>query len=94
MSDYQFISVFRSTRKAGTYVFVRRGQTWDELPEEFRHLFGKPVHSMDLLLKPEKQLARVTGQVVLDAIEDKDFYLQLPEEHENFVPDFGRRLGD
>ncbi|PAV27020.1 hypothetical protein CF392_02460 [Tamilnaduibacter salinus] len=94
MSDYQFISVYRSTRKADTYVFVRRGQAWDELPEEFRHLFGQPVHAMDLLLKPERQLARVTGRDVLDAIADKDFYLQLPEEHENFVPEFGRQLGD
>ena len=33
MSDKQFVSVFRSSKKADTYLYVRRGQIWEELPE-------------------------------------------------------------
>ncbi|MDY6815135.1 MAG: YcgL domain-containing protein [Pseudomonadota bacterium] len=92
MKEREFISVFRSSRKEDTYVFVRRGQTWDELPEGLRGIFGAPIHSMDLLLTPDRKLARATGKQVLEAIGEKDFYLQMPEEQEGYVVEFRRTL--
>ena len=62
MTDREFVSVFRSSKKMDTYIYVRRGQVWDDLPEALRSIFGKPVHSMDLLLTPDKKLARTTGK--------------------------------
>jgi len=92
MKEREFISVFKSSRKADTYVFVRRGQDWEELPEGLRGIFGAPIHSMDLLLTPDRKLARTTGQQVLEAIKEKDFYLQMPEEQEGYVVEFKRKL--
>ncbi|KAA1175074.1 YcgL domain-containing protein [Marinobacter salinexigens] len=92
MSERQFVSVFRSSKKNDTYIFVRRGQNWDDLPEALRSIFGAPVHSMDLIITPDKKLARTTGQQVLDAIEEKDFYLQMPEERDGYVVEFQRKL--
>jgi len=92
MTDRQFVSVFRSSKKADTYLYVRRGQKWDELPEALRSIFGKPVHAMDLLLTPQKQLSRTTGQAVFDALAEKDFFLQMPEEHETYIVDFKRNI--
>lgn len=92
MKEREFISVFKSSRKADTYVFVRRGQSWDDLPEGLRGIFGAPIHSMDLLLTPDRKLARATGKQVLEAIEEKDFYLQMPEEQEGYVVEFKRKL--
>ncbi|MFO7528787.1 MAG: YcgL domain-containing protein [Marinobacter sp.] len=92
MKEREFISVFRSSRKTDTYVFVRRGQNWDELPEVLRGIFGAPIHSMDLLLTPDRKLARANGKQVLEAIEEKDFYLQMPEEQEGYVVEFKRKL--
>ncbi|SFM69268.1 YcgL domain-containing protein [Marinobacter pelagius] len=92
MKEREFISVFKSSRKADTYVFVRRGQDWDELPEGLRGIFGAPIHSMDLLLTPDRKLARTTGQQVLEAIREKEFYLQMPEEQEGYVVEFKRKL--
>jgi len=91
MTDKQFVSVFRSSKKADTYLYVRRGQVWDELPESLRGIFGKPVHSMDLILTGERKLARTTGKQVLEAIADKDFYLQMPEERDGYVVDFRKK---
>ena len=92
MKDRQFVSVFRSSKKADTYLYVRRGQKWDELPEALRDIFGQPLHAMDLLLDPEKKLARTTGKDVLDALKEKDFYLQMPEEQETYIVDFKRNI--
>ena len=33
MTERAFVSVFRSSKKIDTYIYVRRGQAWDDLPE-------------------------------------------------------------
>jgi uncharacterized protein YcgL (UPF0745 family) len=92
MKHRQFVSVFRSSKKADTYLFVRRGQDWEALPESLRGIFGAPVHSMDLVLTPDRKLARTTGEQVLAALEEKDFFLQMPEEQDSYVVEFRRKL--
>lgn len=92
MKDREFVSVFRSSKKSDTYIYVRRGQNWDDLPEALRSIFGQPVHAMDLLLSPDKKLARTTGKEVLEALAEKDFFLQMPEEHETYIVDFRSKI--
>ncbi|BEH14486.1 MULTISPECIES: YcgL domain-containing protein [Marinobacter] len=92
MKDREFVSVFRSSKKSDTYIYVRRGQVWDDLPEALRSIFGQPVHAMDLLLSPDKKLARTTGKEVLEALAEKDFFLQMPEEQETYIVDFRRKI--
>lgn len=48
------------------------------LPEELLSLFGKPQEVMTMLLRPEKPLSRVDVQKVIEALETKGYYLQLP----------------
>ena len=90
--DRQFISVFRSSKNSDTYAYVRRGQAWDELPETLQAAFGKPVHAMDLIMTPERKLAKVTGGQVLSAIEDQGFYLQMPERLDSYLVEFKQKL--
>ncbi|MBK1849792.1 MULTISPECIES: YcgL domain-containing protein [unclassified Marinobacter] len=93
MKDREFVSVFRSSKKSDTYIFVRRGQKWEELPESLRGIFGNPIHSMDLVMTPERKLARTTGEQVLNALAEKDFFLQMPEEQDSYVVDFRTKPG-
>jgi len=72
MTEKTFVSVFRSSKKPDTYIYVRRGQAWDELPDSLRGIFGQPIHAMDLIMTPERKLARTSGKQVLEAIADKD----------------------
>ncbi len=94
MSDKVFISVFRSSLRDGTYLYLRRGQPWDELPDDLRQIFGKPVQALDLVLTPERRLARTTGREVLEAIAEKDYYLQLPEKVDSYIVAFKEKLKD
>ncbi|MGO1692253.1 MAG: YcgL domain-containing protein [Marinobacter sp.] len=93
MKDREFVSVFRSSKKSDTYIFVRRGQKWDELPESLNAIFGNPIHSMDLVMTPDRKLSRTTGEQVLKAIADKDFFLQMPQEQDAYVIDFRTKPG-
>ncbi|WP_404362290.1 YcgL domain-containing protein [Marinobacter sp.] len=90
--DRQFISVFRSSKNSDTYAYVRRGQVWDELPETLQSAFGKPVHAMDLIMTPERKLAKVSGDKLLSAIEDQGFYLQMPERLDSYLVEFKQTL--
>lgn len=85
MSDQArlFCSVFRSARKEGMYLFVRRGQDLGDLPEALMKVFGRPEHSMDLLLRDGIKLARADVAEVMEAIEEKGFYLQMPPGDED-----------
>lgn len=94
MSEKVFISVFRSSLRDGTYLYLRRGQPWDELPDDLRQIFGKPVQALDLVLTPERRLARTTGREVLEAIAEKDYYLQLPEKVDSYIVAFKEKLKD
>merc|ERR1712023_549331 len=42
-------------------------------------------------MTPDRKLARTTGKQVLKAIEEKDFFLQMPEEREGYVVDFRKK---
>jgi uncharacterized protein YcgL (UPF0745 family) len=91
MTEKTFVSVFRSHKKPDTYLFVRRGQVWDELPDSLRVIFGTPALAMELIMTTERKLARTSGKQVLDAIQDKGFFLQMPEEQSGHVVDFRRK---
>ena len=91
MTEKTFVSVFRSSKKPDTYIYVRRGQAWDELPDSLRGIFGQPIHAMVLIMTPERKLARTSGKQVLEAIADKDFFLQMPEVSSGYVVDFRRK---
>lgn len=74
----RFVTVYRSARKDGMYLFVDRKEGLAKVPEALRELFGVPVHVMDVLLTPERRLAQADARDVLARIEAQGFHLQLP----------------
>ena len=60
------------------YLYVDRKYDLKELPESLSVIFGQPLHVLDMILTPEKKLARVSSESVLEAITEKGFFLQMP----------------
>ncbi|MFG1496684.1 YcgL domain-containing protein [Saccharospirillum sp. HFRX-1] len=77
-TERALVSIFRSPRRAEMYLYLPRPAQFDELPEALQTQFGEPEHVMDLLLTPERRLARVDVVRVLNDIIEKGFYLQMP----------------
>ncbi|WP_166268415.1 YcgL domain-containing protein [Marinobacter caseinilyticus] len=92
MIERQFVSVYRSSKSNDTYVYIKRGKAWTELPDTLKLAFGQPVHTMDLLLDRERKLSRSTGEQVLTAIEDQGFFLQMPEKLESYLVEFKQKV--
>ncbi len=77
-----FCSVYRSSRNEDTYLYVERGTDLDSLPEALRKRFGEAVHVMDLVLTPQRKLARADAAEVIEQIGSAGFYLQMPPRPE------------
>ena len=60
------------------YLYVDRKAELSELPEALMAAFGQPEHVLDMVLTPEKKLARVEAAKVLEHISDQGYYLQMP----------------
>ena len=74
--------IFRSPKEEGMYLYVKKEEGLTKVPEELLVLFGKPQPAMVLLLTPEKKLARVSVEKVVESLESQGFYLQLPPRGE------------
>ncbi len=74
--------IFRSPKEEGMYLYVKKEEGLTKVPEELLALFGKPLSAMVLLLTPEKKLARVSVEKVVESLESKGYYLQLPPRNE------------
>ena len=74
----RFCSVYKSSKKKEMYIYVDRKQDLSELPDALLAVFGEPVHVLDMILTPEKTLARVDAGKVLEAISEQGFFLQMP----------------
>lgn len=84
MTDKHLISIYRSSKREGMYVFVPRETDPSGLPSSLLTYFGAPVHAMDLVLTPERQLARANAGDVIRAIDEQGFYLQMPPNEQKF----------
>jgi uncharacterized protein YcgL (UPF0745 family) len=73
-------TIYRSGNKAETYLYLPRGQAFEDLPPELRESFGEPSFVMTLNLSEKRQLARADVVQVLEQFEKQGFYLQLPPE--------------
>jgi len=80
-------SVFKSSKKDEMYLYVDKMEALKRVPEALLKMFGSPIHVFDMLLTPEKELARIDAAQVLDDIRDKGFFLQMPPAKDDYMLD-------
>lgn len=87
----KIISVFRSGRKDEMYLYVDKREQLERVPEALLEMFGQAEHVMDMPLKADRKLARVKDtQKLLDEVEEKGYYLQMPPQKEEYMLDLFR----
>jgi len=78
MSNPLICEIFRSPRREGMYLYVKRSEGLEHVPETLLKAFGKPEPAMVITLGRERKLARVDATAVLAALEDDGYFLQMP----------------
>ena len=79
------ISIYRSPRRDEMYLYVNKQDKLKKVPEALIQSFGTAGHVLDMLLTPERKLARVETEKVMEAIREKGFYLQMPPAQEEYI---------
>jgi len=70
--------VYKSQRKADTYVYLAARDDFDCLPEPVRQQMGTLAFVLEVSLTPERKLARADPNVVRANLAARGFHLQLP----------------
>ena len=74
--------VYRSNRKAGTYLFVADAEDLGNLPGDLKARLEPLEWVMAIDLAERDTLAATRPATVIDSIESRGFFLQLPPGEE------------
>lgn len=83
-------NVYKSARKEETYLYVDLKEDLKRVPDALLETFGTPHLVTKIIVNEERKLARAEAPKVLDAIEEKGFYLQMPPAKEEYMLDLFR----
>ena len=79
--------IYRSDRKAETYIYLAEEDGKDALPAGLRTVLEPFVFVMKLDLHAGRKLARADVTTVMEELSNRGFYLQMPStEMEKLVP--------
>ena len=70
--------VYKSLRKADTFVYLAARDGFEPLPEAVRAQLGGLEFVLEVELTPERRLARVDAAKVRDALVERGFFIQVP----------------
>lgn len=70
--------VYKSLRKAGTFVYLAVRDDFARLPEPLRGQLGPLAFVLDVTLTPERRLAREDVAVVRQNLSTRGFHVQFP----------------
>lgn len=72
--------VYKSLRKADTYVYLAARDDFDRLPEPLRTQLGALGFVLEVALTPERKLARDDATVVRGNLAARGFHIQFPPQ--------------
>lgn len=70
--------VYRGRKQPEMYLYVSAENDFERVPNELLKRMGTPELALNFELTPDRKLARANAQTVLDALDEKGFYLQMP----------------
>ncbi|MET1023897.1 MAG: YcgL domain-containing protein [Pseudoxanthomonas sp.] len=79
--------VYKSLRKADTYVYLAVRDDFARMPEALRAQLGKVQFVLEVTLTPDRKLAREDVAVVRQNLAAHGFHLQFPPTQLDPLPD-------
>lgn len=78
-------TVFRSTKRADTYLYLPHSAVFADLPEPLRQHFGQPIQVMTFALSDKRKLAQLSVEELRQHLNDPGYYLQIPPPVTNLL---------
>ena len=86
-------AVYKSLRKADSYLFVEKRNEFERVPEALMLMFGEPQLVMMLPIDKRDHLGFADIKKVKAELNDKGFYLQLPPPVVNLLEQHKKDIG-
>ncbi len=79
------VYVYKSPKRAETYLYIKRRDDFSAVPKALLETFGRPQFVMVFALHKRHGLGQVDIAKLKQELEEKGFYLQLPPPPENLL---------
>ncbi|HEA15777.1 MAG: YcgL domain-containing protein [Pseudoalteromonas prydzensis] len=86
-------AVYKSNKKADTFLFVEKRDDFSKVPQPLMAMFGKPHYVMLINLAKRVQLGAADLDLVKQALTDNGFYLQIPPPQANLLAEHRKQNG-
>ncbi|WP_105169544.1 YcgL domain-containing protein [Pseudoalteromonas sp. T1lg23B] len=86
-------AVYKSSKKADTYLYVEKRDDFTKVPEPLMNMFGRPQFVMMFNLAKRDKLGTADIALVKEKLSSEGFYLQLPPPEENLLDQFKTENG-
>ncbi len=80
MSEALTCYIYRSDRKADTYLYLLEKDNFSQVPDQLLRVFGEPEFSFEFRLTPERSLAKEDPEEVYNNLKQQGFHLQLADD--------------
>jgi uncharacterized protein YcgL (UPF0745 family) len=77
-------NVYRSAKKADTYLYMPVDHKLEDLPEGLNKLLGEIEHVLEVDLATRSKLANEDINQVRESLKLQGYFLQLPKKHHIF----------
>ncbi|MDF0535954.1 YcgL domain-containing protein [Shewanella yunxiaonensis] len=81
-------AVYKSRRKADTYLFIKQKDKFDDVPAALMEVFGQPQLVMLLPIERRQHLGLADINKVRVELQEKGYYLQLPPPQVNLLTEY------
>jgi uncharacterized protein YcgL (UPF0745 family) len=78
--------IYKSLKKVDLYLYVTQPDDFSAVPEALLQGLGGLTFVMELALTPERKLARENAEKVINALNDKGFFVQMPVAELSLLP--------
>lgn len=85
-------TVYKSPKKANTYLFVITRDDFSDVPEGLKTTFGTPILVTVLNLATKDKLGFADLSKVKESLATQGYYLQLPPPQENLLTEHKEML--
>tara|TARA_R110000796_G_scaffold102360_11_gene211352 strand:+ start:4539 stop:4817 length:279 start_codon:yes stop_codon:yes gene_type:complete len=85
-------AVYKSGRRADTYLFVKKRDVFDDVPEPLMEMFGSKTLVMIVPLSKRDHLGIADIDKVKVALVEQGYYLQIPPPQTNLLEQHKQEL--
>lgn len=86
-------AVYKSKKKADTFLFIEKRDDFSKVPEPLLTMFGQPQYVMIINLAKRTQLGVADLDTLKQSLSDQGYYLQIPPPEENLLSQFRKQNG-